>query len=47
MLRLEDPTIVFMMDMKSDVDWMTMVHNQCGFKYNFIVPSDGLIGGLV
>lgn len=43
---MEDPTIVFLMETKSDEDWMTMVRNQCGFKQSFIVPSVGLSGGL-
>ncbi|XP_075665228.1 uncharacterized protein LOC142634864 [Castanea sativa] len=45
-IRIEDPTIVFLMETKLDEDWMTIVRNQCGFKQSFIVPSVGLSGGL-
>ena len=30
--RIEKPKIVFLIDMKSDRDWMVWVCGQCGFK---------------
>lgn len=45
-IRIEDPIIVFLMETKSNVDWMNVVCNQCGFKNCFIVPNLGLNGGL-
>lgn len=34
------------METKSNEDWMTLVRDQCGFKESFVVPSNGLSGGL-
>ena len=34
------------METKSDEDWLKMVRDQCGFKQSFVVPSNGLSGGL-
>ena len=34
------------METKSNEEWVKIVCNQCGFKDSFIVPSDGLKGGL-
>ena len=45
-IRLEDPGVVFLLETKSDVDWVIFVRDQCGFSESFIVPSDGLRGGL-
>ena len=45
-IRINDPSLVFLMETKSNEDWVKIVHNQCGFKDNFVVPSDGLKGGL-
>ena len=45
-IRIEDPIVVFFMETKSNEDWVKMVRDQCGFKDSFIVPSDGLGGGL-
>ena len=40
-VRIEKPKIVFLMDKKSDRDWMVWVCGQCGFKQVLIVPSKG------
>ena len=45
-IRLEDPNLVFLMETKSNEEWVKIVRNQCGFKDSFIVPSDGLKGWL-
>lgn len=34
------------METKSNVDWMHNVRDRCGFKNSFIVPCNGLSGGL-
>lgn len=34
------------METKSDVDWMKMVRERCGFKDGFSYPSEGAGGGL-
>ena len=45
-IRVEDPNIVFLMETKSNRDWMVKIHDGCGFKYGLIVPSRGSSGGL-
>lgn len=45
-IRIEKPNIVFLMEKKSDVDWMKIVRDHNGFKESYIVPSDGSSGGL-
>ena len=45
-IRLEKPKIVFLMETKSDVDWMKVIRDRCGFKESHIVPNDGSSGGL-
>lgn len=45
-IRLEDPIFVFLMEMKSNVDWMRSVRDRFGFNNSFVVPSNGLSGGL-
>lgn len=40
-VRIEKPKIVFLMNTKSDRDWMVWVYGQCGFKQVLIVPSKG------
>lgn len=45
-IRIEKPNIVFLMEKKSDVDWMKIVRDRSGFKESYIVPSDGSSGGL-
>lgn len=46
MVQKEEPTIVFLMETKSNMDWMVMVHDKCGFKNGLMVPSRGKSGGL-
>ena len=45
-IRLEDPNLVFLMETKSYEERVKIVCNQCGLKDSFVVPSDGLKGGL-
>jgi len=45
-IRLEKPKIIFLMETKSDVDWMKVIRDRCGFKESHVVPSDGSSGGL-
>ncbi|KAM3685575.1 hypothetical protein ACJW31_11G128500 [Castanea mollissima] len=45
-IRLEDPSFIFLMETKSNVDWMHNIRDRCGFKNSFVVPSNGLSGGL-
>lgn len=45
-IRVEDPNLVFLIETKSNEEWVKIVCNQCGFKDNFVVPSDRLKGGL-
>ena len=45
-IRLEKPKFVFLMETKSDKDWMVVVRDRCGFKESFVVPSYGASGGL-
>lgn len=43
---IKDPNIVFLMETKSDRDWLEKVRDRCGFKQGLIVPSVGNSGGL-
>ena len=45
-IRLEKPKFVFLMETKSDVDWMKVIRDWCGFQEGFFVPSVGSSGGL-
>ena len=45
-VRREDPNIVFLMETKSNEDWMVMVRDKCGFKHGLFVASNGSSGGL-
>ena len=45
-IRIEKPKIVFLMETKSNRDWMEKVRDRCGFKHGLIVPSMGSSGGL-
>ena len=45
-IRLEKPKIVFLMETKSDVDWMKVIRDRCDFEESHIVPNDGSSGGL-
>ena len=42
----EAPNIVFLMETKSDIEWMKKVWDKCDFKHDLIVPSNGLSGRL-
>lgn len=42
----EEPTIVFLMETKSDLEWMVKVRDRCKFQPGFMVPSKGKSGGL-
>jgi len=43
----KDPVIVFLMDTKSNREWMSEVKDKCNMKNGFIFPSKGNSGGLV
>ena len=45
-IRLEKPKIVFLMETKSDVDWMKVIRDRYDFEESHIVPNDGSSGGL-
>lgn len=45
-INKEDPAIIFLMEMKSDLDWMVKVRDWCKFKNGLIVPNRGKNGGL-
>lgn len=45
-IRIENPSFVLLMETKSNVDWMKMVRERCGFKDGFSYPSKGAGGGL-
>nr|XP_023870319.1 uncharacterized protein LOC111982934 [Quercus suber] len=42
----EEPNIVFLMETKSNREWMEQVKDHCKMKHGLIVPSDGSKGGL-
>ena len=42
----EEPNIVFLMETKSNREWMEQVKERCKMKHRLIVPSDGSKGGL-
>lgn len=46
MVLQEEPTIVFLIEMKSDLDWMVKVRDRCKFQHGFMVSSRGKGGGL-
>lgn len=43
-IRLEKPKFVFLMETKSNKDWMVVVRDRCGFKESFVVPSSDASG---
>ena len=45
-IRIEKCNFVFLMETKSDVKWMKIVRERCGFKDGFSYPSKGASGGL-
>ena len=45
-INKEDPAIIFLMEMKSDLDWMVKVRDWCKFKNGLIVSNRGKNGGL-
>ena len=46
MVQQEEPIIVFLMETKSNLDWMVKVRDRCHFKHSLMVPSHGKSGGL-
>ena len=46
MIKREDPKIVFLMETKSDEDWVLHVRDQYGFKNGIAVPGKGKSGRL-
>lgn len=45
-IKKKDPKIVFLVETKSNEDWMVMVQEKCEFKHGVFVPSNGASGGL-
>ena len=45
-VRKEEPKIVFLMETKSNWDWMVMVKDKCIFKNVLYVDNIGSKGGL-
>ena len=45
-INKEDPAIVFLMETKSDLDWMMKVKDWCKFKNSLVVPCQGKSRGL-
>ena len=45
-INKEEPIIVFLMETKSNRDWMNYVKDRCKMKHGLIVPSEGKSGGL-
>lgn len=37
-IRLEKPKFVFLMEIKSNEDWMKVIRDHCGFKEGFVIP---------
>ena len=40
-INKEEPTIIFLMEMKSNREWMNNVKDKCNMKYGLTVPSEG------
>ena len=45
-VKKEEPKIVFLMETKSNRDWMVMVKDKCNFKHGLYVDNIGSKGGL-
>ena len=45
-IKKEDPKLVFLIETKSNMEWMIMVRDKCEFKNGFFVSSNGANGGL-
>lgn len=45
-IKKDKPKIFFLMETKSNEDWMVMVRNRCEFKHGLFVSSNGASGGL-
>ena len=45
-VRKEEPKIVFLMETKSNWDWMVMVKDKCNFKNGLYMDNIGSKGGL-
>ena len=45
-IKKEPPKIVFLIETKSNKEWMVMVRDKCEFKNGFFVDSNGTSGGL-
>ena len=45
-VKKEEPKIVFLMETKSNREWMVMVKDNCNFKHGLYVDSIGSKGGL-
>ena len=45
-MNKEEPNIVFLMETKSNREWMEQVKDLCKMKHGLVIPSDGSKGGL-
>ena len=45
-INKEKPTIVFLMETKSNREWMNNVKDKCNMKHGLIIPSEGRSSGL-
>ena len=45
-INKEKPTIVFLMETKSNREWMNNVKGKCNMKHGLIIPSEGRSTGL-
>ena len=45
-INKEEPIIVFLMETKSNREWMNYVKDRCKMKHGLIIPSEGKSGGL-
>ena len=45
-INKEDPTIVFLIETKSNLDWIMKVKDWCKFKNGLVVPCQGKSGSL-
>ena len=44
-VKKEDPKIVFLMQTKSNENWISMVRDKCELKHGLFVPCNGSSGG--
>lgn len=45
-MNKEEPTIVFLIETKSNREWMEKVKEKCNLKHSLIIPSNGVVDWL-